>query len=290
MHDLDRYELTASGCHATVLAQGAELCSFRGADGNEFIWQAGPAWPRHAPMLFPIVGRLADDQLRVDGATFPMKQHGFARDRRFTWVAREPTSCRLLLQDDAQSQSVFPFAFQLEVAYALSPNGLSVTYHIANPGSAPLLFSIGAHPAFAWPLRSGAAKNGHRLVFAETEPAPIRRLRGGLLLKETFPTPIRGCELALRPELFDADAIIMDQVGSRSVRYLDPQGKGLEISWHGFRELGLWSRAGADFLCIEPWAGYSSPEGFDGDFADKPAVMRLLPDEQRAFGWHVKMI
>lgn len=57
-HTIRRVDLTA-----TIKAHGAEMCSFK-HNGTEFIWQAGPAWPRHAPLLFPIVGRLANDELR----------------------------------------------------------------------------------------------------------------------------------------------------------------------------------------------------------------------------------
>ena len=50
----------------------------------------GPAWPRHAPVLFPIVGRLAGDQLRHGGSAYRLTQHGFARDRVFAWLERGP--------------------------------------------------------------------------------------------------------------------------------------------------------------------------------------------------------
>ena len=48
------------------------------------------------------------------------------------------------------------------------------------------------------------------------------------------------------------------------------------MSWRGFRELGVWSKpTGAPFLCIEPWRGYASPVGFDGEFSDKPGLMHI---------------
>jgi len=144
MNDPDRYDFAAGDLTASVLAHGAELCSLRNATGTEWIWPAAPAWPRHAPILFPIVGRLTGDHLRIGAETYPMKQHGFARDRRFTWGTCDAKSCRLLLQDDAQTQSAFPFAFRLEVVYALTPNALSVTYQVENPSKMPLPFSIGA--------------------------------------------------------------------------------------------------------------------------------------------------
>ena len=60
----DTHTIRSCGLTATIKAQGAELCSLKDAAGFEFIWQAGPVWPRHAPLLFPIVGHLANDELR----------------------------------------------------------------------------------------------------------------------------------------------------------------------------------------------------------------------------------
>jgi galactose mutarotase-like enzyme len=33
--------------------------------------------------------------------------------------------------------------------------------------------------------------------------------------------------------------------------------------------LGIWSKPGAQFICIEPWHGISDAAGFSGDFRDK---------------------
>ena len=53
-----KHTLQSDGISATINADGAELCSLKNSEGLELLWQAGPAWPRHAPILFPIVGRL----------------------------------------------------------------------------------------------------------------------------------------------------------------------------------------------------------------------------------------
>jgi galactose mutarotase-like enzyme len=138
--------------------------------------------------------------------------------------------------------------------------------------------SIGAHPAFNWPLLPGLAKENYTLAFSDQEPAPIRRLKDGLLRAKPEPTPIQGKMLALSERLFDDDAIILDRPLSRSVRYAADNGPSLEISWEGFRELGIWSKlGGAPFLCIEPWRGFASPSDFDGEFSDKPGVMQIAP-------------
>lgn len=273
----DRHHIAATGMTATILADGAELCSLADGSGNEMLWQAGPVWPRHAPVLFPIVGRLADDTLRHQGQTYRLTQHGFARDRRFEWIERSDAACRLVLVDDAATRACFPFAFRLEIGFAVADTALTVTYTLRNPSSQTLLASFGAHPAFRWPLRAGSAKSAHTLTFRAPEPAPIRRLAGGLLLPERFPSPVVGRTLSLDESLFTADAIIFDEVESNCVRFTAPDGPAIEVAWQGFGQLGLWMRPGGDFLCIEPWHGHADPVGFAGPFSEKPGLLHVPP-------------
>ena len=66
----------------TVQAHGAELSSFirKDLDNLEYIWPADAAvWARHAPVLFPIVGRLPQDTYTYLGQSYQLPQHGFAR-------------------------------------------------------------------------------------------------------------------------------------------------------------------------------------------------------------------
>ena len=176
----ERCRIAGSGIATEISAQGAELQSVRDAAGHEYLWQAGPAWPRHAPVLFPIVGRLAGDTLRHAGRSTRMGQHGFARDRRFAWLARDAAACRLVLTDDDATRAQYPFAFRFEIGFAAAGDRLRVTYSLHNPAETVLPASFGAHPAFRWPLREGIAKDAHTLSFAAPEPAPIRRLDGAV--------------------------------------------------------------------------------------------------------------
>lgn len=286
----DRHTLRSGAITATIKADGAELCSLRNAEGLELLWQAGPAWPRHSPLLFPIVGRLKDDQLRHRGKTCPMTQHGFARDQRFAWVEQGTTSCKLALVDSEATRARYPFAFRLEVTYTIEDAALTVAFDITNTGDENLPASIGAHPAFNWPLLPGLAKEAYALNFSDEEPAPIRRLAGGLMRAEPEPSPVRGKTLPLSERLFDDDAVIFDRLASRSVRYAADRGPSIEISWQGLPELGVWSKpGGAAFLCIEPWHGFASPSEFDGEFSDKPGVMLLAPREKRTVSYRIRV-
>ncbi len=268
---------------AAVNPDGAELSSLRDAAGREYLWQAGPAWPRHAPLLFPMVGRLAGDTLRHGGATYPLKQHGFARDRRFTLAAHGASGCRLTLRDDAETRAAYPFAFLLALDFAIADGALTMTATVHNPGAEPLPFGFGFHPAFAWPLPGAAGRADHALVFEQPEPAPIGRLPDDRFARAVEPSPVQGRTLPLGDAPFLPGAVVLEAPASRSLRYTAPGARALHLAWQGLPQLGLWTRAGGDFLCIEPWHGYHSPPGWDGAFRDKPGLAQLAPGASQAF-------
>jgi galactose mutarotase-like enzyme len=290
MEERDTWTCATDRVAITVYAQGAELHSIRHAQFGEVLWQAGDIWPQHAPNLFPIVGQLGGDTLRSGAATYHLPRHGFARRRRFTWTANDAAGCTLELRDDAQTREQYPYAFRLEIRYALAGDRLSITYRIENPSAVAVLpASVGAHPAFRWPLVRGDAKDDHTLTFAQPEPAPIRRLTNGLLATQPFPTPVQGRILHLREALFADDAIVMDRVASCSVRYSAPEAPAIDVAWDGFEQLGIWSKPGGDFVCIEPWYGYASPVDFDGPFETKPGLLSIAPGAARELTLHVRV-
>ena len=284
----DNHTLHGDGITAIVKADGAELCSLKNAEGRELLWQAGPEWPRHSPLLFPIVGRLKNDELRHQGKTYPMTQHGFARDQRFEWMQPGPDSCTLVLTDSAETRARYPFAFRLEVSFTVAKSDLDVAFEVTNTGDEMFPASIGAHPAFNWPLLPGLAKEAYEITFSNDEPAPSRRLKGGLMRAMPEPNPVSGKKLALSERLFDDDAVIFDRLASTSARYAADRGPSIEVSWDGFQELGIWSKlGGAPFLCIEPWRGFASPAAFDGEFIHKPGLMHIAPAEKRVLKYRI---
>jgi galactose mutarotase-like enzyme len=117
----------------------------------------------------------------------------------------------------------------------------------------------------------------------------VSRLDNGLLGDTGFPTPVEGRRLRLSDALFAEDALILKHPASRSLRYTAPGAPVIEVSWTGFEQLGLWSKGGGDFLCIEPWHGFASPAGFDGDFAAKPGLKHIPPGGKRELDYRVSV-
>lgn len=282
----DLVTIASGALTARVHPLGAELWSLRDAQGREFMTDADPAfWTGHAPLLFPIVGALAEDRYRIDGDTFTLPRHGFARRMPFELAARDDDRVTFRLTDSAATCAVYPFAFVLEMAFVVDGATLRMTATVSNPGARPLPFAFGYHPAFAWPLPGGAAKAAHRVVFEKDEPGALRVLdaASGLIAAKPRVTPVKGRELALSPDMFAADALIWDDLASRALSYGADGGSWLDIAFPDMPMLGLWQKPGAHYLCIEPWQGHADAVGFAGDFREKPGVVLLPPGEQRHF-------
>ena len=278
---------------AAINPLGAELWSLTGPDGAEWMTDADPAfWTGHAPVLFPIVGALSGGRYRLDGREYALPKHGFARTSTFAVTEQAQDRATFRLADDAATRSVYPFAFTLDIAFRLAGDLLAMTATVTNRGDAPMPFSFGFHPAFAWPLPGGADKASHRIEFAAPEPAGIRRLdpASGLMLAERFASPVEGRVLAPDAALFEADALMWDRLASRSLRFGADGGGSLEIAFPDTPMLGIWQKPGAGYLCIEPWQGIADPVGFAGDFRGKPGVAELAPSAARAFRMDVRVI
>lgn len=272
-------ELSNGELSVAIAPFGAELQSLKDGSGREWLWQADPAfWPRHAPILFPIVGKAAGNTLVWKGVSYPIGQHGFARDREFVVIEASAERAVFRLTADAETRKHYPFDFQLDLAYSLDGTSLTQTATITNPGKTTLPASVGYHPAFAWPLPgSDAPQEAHIVLFEKDEPADIRRLGPSGVLPQGLPTPVEGRSLALSPSLFAADAIIFDRLASRSLWFGVPGRRGLRVDFPDMPFLGLWMKPGAGFLCIEPWQGHAAPEGFTGDFDAMPGMLHVAP-------------
>jgi len=265
---------------------GAELWSLTDGEGREYMTDADPAfWTGHAPLLFPIVGALNGGEYRLGDKTYTLPKHGFARTSLFEVTEQEANTARFRLFDSAETRAVYPFAFALDMAFALVGWTLRMTATVISQSDTSLPFSFGFHPAFAWPLPGGAAKDAHLVTFAQPEPQPIRRIdpASGLVLPDREPTPVEHHAFAPKPALFEPDAMIWDQLDSQSLAFGASGGASLDIAFPDTPMLGIWQKPGAAYLCIEPWQGIADPLGYAGDFRDKPGVITLAPGEERSF-------
>lgn len=268
---MNRVTLRSAQLSCSIDLLGAELQRLTGADGREWLWDGDPAvWGGRAPILFPIVGALAGGAYRWAGRAYELEKHGFARRRPFAVVEQEAASATLRLSADAATREVYPFDYELDLRFALA-EALTVTAVVRNRGAGPMPFSFGFHPALRWP-RGGEAQ----LVFDQREVGPVWRIDAAGLIARNEQLPGDGRRLRLDDALFADDAMILRDVASRSVRFAHDAGS-VRVMWDNLPDLGLWTRPGAGYLCIEPWAGFNDPVGFDGEISAKPGIVMLAP-------------
>ena len=155
---------------AKVQTKGAQIASFRGADGRERIWQADPAvWAQHAPVLFPVCGSVRDGKITIGGETYPMTKHGFTREPEFAAARLGEDFADLTLTASEETRKMYPFDFVFHVIYRLFENGFTTEFLTENRSGRPMPFCVGGHPAFIVPMEDGAKFDDYQLVFAETE-------------------------------------------------------------------------------------------------------------------------
>jgi galactose mutarotase-like enzyme len=196
----------------------------------------------------------------------------------FAVVESSSSSAALRLSADQSTLAMYPFRFELDVRFSIEGHTLTMVTHVRNRGDEPMPASLGFHPGFRWPVPGGAARSAHYIEFSEDEPAPARRLDSrGLLSPARHPTPIVGRRLPLADTLFQNDALIFDDLRSRWVTYGADGTPRIRLGLGDAPYLGIWSKPGAGFVCIEPWHGIADSAGFTGDFRDKPQVFSISP-------------
>ena len=264
---------------AAVDPLGAQLSLLQDRAGRDLLWNGDSAWwTGRAPVLFPVVGNLAGGHYRTRGREYALPRHGFARNRRFQLLSTAPASAAFQLSADADTRAVYPFDFALDLLFTLQGPTLLVTALVHNRDARTMPASLGFHPGLRWPLSAGSPRAGHYLEFDLEEPAPVRRLDGtGLVSPEVQATPVQSRRLMLADELFAQDALIFDALASRAVRYGAAEGPRIQIAFPDARYLGVWSKPGAPFVCIEPWRGMADPAGFAGELAEKPGIFMVPP-------------
>ena len=268
-----------------VLSKGAELCSIiKKQSGKEYIWQANPnIWAHHAPILFPIVGGLKNGSYSYEGRQYQLPRHGFIRNNtNIELKDRTEQSVTFSLSHSEETLKIYPFAFRLEITYLLTKNNLVVSHKVLNPAENPMYFSIGGHPAFNVPLNENEAYEDHYLEFDRKLELETNLLsEEGLISSLTRTVTKNESRIHLRKDLFNKDALIFRNIPSRKVSLESKiSGQILSVEFDDFKDLGLWAKPAAPFVCIEPWIGYADVETATGDIKNKEGIMELMPSAE----------
>ncbi len=243
-----RFTDPASGDSLTVVPERGGLVTGWCCGGEEILYFdaerfADPAKSVRGgiPVLFPICGNLPGDALVLPEGTFPLAQHGFARDLPWSIAPLvDGQGVVLRLEDGPESRPHFPFAFAIDLELRLQPSALAITARITNRGevgTAALPFSLGLHPYI--------------------DVADLSRVRLEGLPADCFD------HLTMAPAATTDQLSRLEQgvdflcTGQGPVRLVDPAGSRV-VSLHPAAPMDLvvvWSDPPRPMLCLEPWSG-----------------------------------
>lgn len=282
---------------ATVILglDGAMLNSLH-MDGREYLWQGDEEhWAGQAPVCFPIVGVLPDNEGTAFGKPCSMKRHGVARISPFQVEEQHKNSITFVQNSDDSTRAMYPFDYQLKIKYTVVGATVTTEYIITNTGDEPMPFVIGGHPAFNCPINSDEQFEDYRVVFDKTMTKRVLRPdhHTGLVdIDQRYDALDNSDTINLVHDLFeDNDAMIFDSVESKCATLIGPRGNGIRIEYQDMANLLVWSACNqANFVALEPWTGISNCSDESSQLELKRGMTILQPDETTSFKFKITMI
>lgn len=271
-------DLQSQGYTAAIAQRGAELISLRDPQGEEYLWSGDATyWSGRAPILFPVIGRMKGGGYTHKGVRYEMPLHGVVRKKDWQLLSQSEDTVCYVTRADAATRVHYPFDFELRVTFTLDGPKLSIDYEVLNHGKEQMLFSLGSHPAFALPLEAGEGLDSWSVEFSEAETLDCQVLDGGLIGDSPIPKFLdNNRTVQLSDTLFNDDALIFQGIKSQRLDIVHAT-KGKRVSLHtgGAPDLGIWSKPGAPYVCLEPWYGHDDPVGASGELAEKAGILTL---------------
>jgi galactose mutarotase-like enzyme len=286
----DIIRITSDELVAEISSLGSEMQTLQTTDGRDWLWNGDAAfWSGRSPILFPIVGKAPNNHVAVDGVSYEMGQHGFARRAEWVLADASTSACRFELESSEATLKVYPFQFLLSLTHSLDGHRLTVTAEVENRDSRPMPFGLGFHSAFLWPL-PGAQGKSHTITLDNGKEPLLTRLEDGLVTNDKLPSPFSKGRLTLAHEMFEADAMIFAEDAGKGLTYAAEGGPSLKFSFENLPNLALWQKVGAPFLCVEPWHGTAAEAQGSAEIAERPYTTMLPAGEKAQFAFTVEII
>jgi len=266
------FKLRSTTVEIIINPLGAEIQQLKHATHGNILWQKNDQiWNRFAPILFPIVGRLINDQYTLNDQTYTMRQHGFARDQVFQVIEHSEDSITLRLTDNEQTRAQYPFRFELLVKYTLYQDKLEIEHRVTNLDVKELYYSLGGHPGFHIEGKLSA----YDLDFGDNYTVQQHLITGNYYNGKTKEIQLSR-KFQLSDDLFTSDAIVIKSPPFKSIGFGKTNGpKLLTLHCDTWTAVGLWTKPGAPFFCIEPWWGWADALDSSGNINEKEGIMSL---------------
>ena len=266
-----------------VDTKGAQLMSVLSKKtGVEYIWQGDPAyWTGRAYNLFPFIGRMYEGVFTYENKTYPSRSHGLARYYEFVLEECNDNTLTFLFTDNEDTKKEYPFSFEFRVSFILNGNALTTKYIATNKDSREMLCAFGGHPGINIPFGNGAFEEYYLDFGKKTDVKRQLLAEGDMFMadKAVAYELVDGVKLPLKHDLFDHDAIILENSsGEVSVR-CDKESRYVTMKYDEYPFIGFWHacKTDAPFVCLEPWSALPAIDGKVVELESKPHMTKIAP-------------
>jgi galactose mutarotase-like enzyme len=204
------------------------------------------------PVLFPISGAITNNQYEIEGETFNLKQHGFARNMPWDVEGMDDSSVTLSLQDTDETFEVYPYEFLINFTYVLEDGKMLIHQQYENHSNSTMPFYAGFHPYFI---------GSHKEM---TYTIPSKKF----LNTSTFEfheqdKPLETIELE--------PSMAFYELAEQKVAFGQTDKKVILTFSKEFPVVVVWSSTPDKYVCVEPWM--AGPNAFNTD----EKVVELAP-------------
>lgn len=260
---------------------GAEITSIKKAGDNiEYLWQGNPQiWNGQAPLLFPLIGRLKDEEFIYEGKTYKIGIHGFARFMKFDALQAAADKIEFTLNYSEQTLEKYPFKFNLKIIYELRENTIIKKHVVKNLSNDDMYYEIGGHEGYNLAYFEGECMEDYYIEFYDMEKIQTYTTDERIMInKEKKHVPYdEKNRIYLTPEIFRDDAFIIDgfkthKVSIRGIKH----DRCVTVIFDDFEYLGIWTKyMRSNYVCLEPWSSLPDCNFLGKELTCKKGIRKL---------------
>jgi galactose mutarotase-like enzyme len=214
------------------------------------------------PVLFPSPGPLLGDRFSRDGRSGALKQHGFARLLPWSVIVQTDRAVTLELVSNDVTRAQYPWDFAAQLRYVLAGSTLTVETRIENRSSTTLPFALGFHPYFHVP----EAEKGRARIETDATRAFDNVTKTTVDVRS--PLDLAGKEVDLH---------LLDHTPRSATLWRGDRDRITVSGDREFRRWVVWTLAGKDFVCLEPWTSPANAlNSGDGVLEVAPGAAKTL--------------
>jgi len=198
------------------------------------------------PILFPICDRLSEGVYEIDGKSYQLNNHGFARNACWEVLESNEEECfiKLGLSSNPETKAVYPFDFQLTFTFQLQKQQFTIYQEYQNRSEQNMPMYAGFHPYFLTHDKYIVLQTDAN-HYLDMHDRSQKKYKGSFHLETT------------------TEAFILTDAKQKNIHFsLSSAAKRVVLTYgKEFHYVAVWSEPGKEFVCIEPWM--AKPNSFN---------------------------